>query len=179
MNNNESYKEIIEKCKATILRKREAKQAKKQVILDKINEDIEYLQKVRAIVEKRQDTISKKQFIKDLLNAGVAYGEEKQKVYNINSTQKIREKRKYEKDALGGKFKVVNYYDNLHMLVPSPHENKTFIVVPNDAVIKGYIDHELRKEINFNNSKEKLKCFITIKYKMVSDTVENVNAKLH
>ena len=36
-------------------------------ILEKINNDIEYLNKVKSAVEKRKDTISKKEFIKDLL----------------------------------------------------------------------------------------------------------------
>jgi hypothetical protein len=59
------------------------------VILDRLNTDIEYLNKVKKTVEKRNDTISKKQFIKDLFNAGIAYGEEKQKVL------KMKEKRPF------------------------------------------------------------------------------------
>ena len=103
MSNNKNYQEIIEKRKATIQKKRDAKQAKKQVILDKINNDIEYLNKVKRAVEKRKDTISKKEFIKDLFNAGAAFGEEKQKVHNFNTIQTEREARKGERDALNGK----------------------------------------------------------------------------
>ena len=71
MSNNKNYKEIVEKRRASILKKREAKVAKKQAILEKLDSDIDYLNKVRKTVEKRKDTISKKQFIKDLLNAGL------------------------------------------------------------------------------------------------------------
>ena len=73
MSNNKNYQEITANRKATILKKREVKQAKKQVVLDKINSNIKSLNKVKQAVEKRNDTISKKQFIKDLFNAGSAY----------------------------------------------------------------------------------------------------------
>ena len=66
INNNKNYSEIVKKRQATIEKKREVKVAKKQAILDKINNDIEYLNKVKSAVEKRKDTISKKEFIKDL-----------------------------------------------------------------------------------------------------------------
>ena len=85
INNNKNYSEIVKKRQATIEKKREVKVAKKQAILDKINNDIEYLNKVKSAVEKRKDTISKKEFIKDLFNAGAAYGEEKQKVDKVKS----------------------------------------------------------------------------------------------
>ena len=113
INNNKNYSEIVEKRKATIEKKREKTVAKKQAILDKINNDIEYLNKVKSAVEKRKDTITKKEFIKDLFNAGAAYGEEKQKVDNVKTTQSEREIRKGERDALNGKFKIIKYYDNL------------------------------------------------------------------
>ena len=90
MNNNKNYQEIIEKRKATIQKKRDVKLAKKQVILDKINNDIEYLNKVKSAVEKRKDTISKKEFIKDLFNAGFEFGEEKKKGHNFNTSQTER-----------------------------------------------------------------------------------------
>jgi hypothetical protein len=109
MNNNKNYQEIIEKRKATIQKKRDAKIAKKQVILDKINNDIEYLNKVKSAVEKRKDTISKKEFIKDLFNAGAAFGEEMKKGHNFNTSQSERETRKGERDALNGKFKLNKY----------------------------------------------------------------------
>ena len=64
------------------MKKREAKQAKKEAILDRLNNDIDYLNKVRKAVEKRSDTISKKQFIRDLFDAGSAYTEEKKKMYS-------------------------------------------------------------------------------------------------
>ena len=47
------------------------------------------------------------------------------------------------------------------------------IVVPNEPVIKSYIDTSLRKQIAENNSKEKLKCFITIKYNLCEDIPKN------
>ena len=107
MNNNKNYQEITERRKATIQKKRDAKVAKKQAILDKINNDIEYLNKVKKSVEKRKDTISKKQFIKDLFNAGAAYSEEKQKVIPVNSSMTERERKKFEKgEALNSKFKI-------------------------------------------------------------------------
>ena len=110
-NSNKNYQEIIEKRKATIQKKRDAKVAKKQVILDKINNDIEYLNKVKRSVEKRKDTISKKEFIKDLFNAGIAYSEEKEKVHEFNTVASERQARKGERiEALGSKFKVNKYY---------------------------------------------------------------------
>ncbi len=142
MSNNKNYQEITAKRKATILKKREVKLAKKQVVLDKINSDIEYLNKVKKAVEKRNDTISKKQFIKDLFNAGSAYAEEKQNVIPTNTSQIEREIRQGEKSALGGKFKVVKYYDNLDLLV-FDKEMRMRIVVPNEPVIKNYIDTSL------------------------------------
>ena len=163
MNNNKNYQEIISKRKATILKKRETKLAKKEAILEKLNNDIDYLNKVRKTVEKRSDTISKKQFIKDLFNAGIAYGEEKKKVIPTNTSQTEREIRKGEQSALGGKFKVVKYYDNLDLLL-EVEQMGLRIIVPNESVIKHYIDTSLRKQIAENSSKEKLKCFITIKY---------------
>ena len=54
MSNNKNYKEIVEKRKASILKKREAKMAKKQAILEKLDSDIEYLNKVRKTVEKEK-----------------------------------------------------------------------------------------------------------------------------
>ena len=42
MSNNKNYQEITAKRKATILKKREAKQAKKEAILDRLNNDIDY-----------------------------------------------------------------------------------------------------------------------------------------
>ena len=41
------------------------------------------------------------------------------------------------------------------------------VVVPNFPVIKQNIESELRKQIASNNSKNKLSCFITIKYLML------------
>ena len=116
MNNNKNYQEIIEKRKATIQKKRDAKLAKKQAILDKINNDIEYLNKVKSSVEKRKDTISKNQFIKDLMIAGETYGLEKNKIQTVNTTEKLRDRKKYEKrieNALES-FKVVSFYDYLY-----------------------------------------------------------------
>ena len=63
-NNNKNYSEIVEKRRATIEKKREKTVAKKQAILEKLNNDIDYLNKVKSAVEKRKDTISKKEFIK-------------------------------------------------------------------------------------------------------------------
>ena len=97
MSNNKNYQEITEKRKATIQKKRDAKLAKKQVILDKINNDIEYLNKVKRAVEKRKDTISKKEFIKDLFNAGAAFGEEKEK-FIILIQFKLKERREKERE---------------------------------------------------------------------------------
>jgi len=152
-NNNKNYQEITEKRKATIQKKRDAKLAKKQLILDKINNDIEYLNKVKRAVEKRKDTISKKEFIKDLFNAGAAYSEEKQKVHNFNTIQTEREARKGERDALNGKFKLNKYYDNMDMWAEVIVDNKSYrLIVPNESVIKNYIDNNLRKQIADNNS---------------------------
>ena len=50
MNNNKNYIDIVNKRKNTILKKREAKLAKKQDILDKLENDIDYLKKVKATV---------------------------------------------------------------------------------------------------------------------------------
>ena len=178
MKNNKNYSEIVEKRKATIEKKREKKVAKKQTILEKINNDIEYLNKVKSAVEKRKDTISKKEFIKDLFNAGIAYGEEKDKGFNVKTTQSERERKKTEKgEALGAKFKINKYYDNLDMLLNI--ENGDRIVVPHDVVIKQYIDSNLRKQIEVNNSKEKLKCYIAIEYKLCEDTPDNINLINH
>ena len=122
---SKNYSEIVKKRQATIEKKREVKVAKKQAILDKINNDIEYLNKVKSAVEKRKDTISKKEFIKDLFNAGAAYGEEKQKVDKVNTTETERERKKTEKgEALGAKFKINKYYDNLDMLLNVEVGNK-------------------------------------------------------
>ena len=41
------------------------------------------------------------------------------------------------------------------------------VVVPNFPVIKQNIESELRKQIASNNSKNKLSCYITIKYLMM------------
>ena len=176
-NNNKNYSEIVEKRKATIEKKREKTVEKKQAILEKLNNDIDYLNKVKSAVEKRKDTISKKEFIKDLFNAGIAYGEEKEKGYQVKTTQSERDRKKYEKgEALGAKFKVNKYYDNLDMLMNTEVGNKNIrIVVPHDVVIKQYIDSNLRKQIEINNSKEKLKCYIAIQYKLCVDNKENVN----
>ena len=175
MNNNKNYQEIIEKRKATIQKKRDAKIAKKQVILDKINNNIEYLNKVKSAVEKRKDTISKKEFIKDLFNAGAAFGEEMKKGHNFNTSQTERETRKGERDALNGKFKLNKYYDNMDMWAEVVIDNQSYrLIVPNESVIKNYIDINLRKQISDNNSKEKLKCYITIKYTVVKDTEQNL-----
>ena len=174
MNNNKNYQEITAKRKATILKKREAKQAKKEAILDRLNNDIDYLNKVRKAVEKRSDTISKKQFIKDLFNAGSAYVEEKKKIIPTNSSQTEREVKKGERSALGGKFKVVKYYDNLDLLLYAEQMGMR-IIVPNEPVIKNFIDTSLRKQIAENNSKEKLKCFITIKYNVCEVKPKNCN----
>ena len=159
---------MLKKRKNTILKKREAKMAKKQAILNELNSNIEYLNKVKATVEKRRDTISKKQFIKDLMNAGESYNEEKQKKYEVNSTEKLRDRKKYEKkieEALGS-FKVVSFYDNLYYKVIKDDEvikdaKKLGIPVPNYPVIKSLIENELRKQIEQNNSKNKLSGFIT------------------
>ena len=162
MSNNKNYKEIVEKRRSSILKKREAKVAKKQAILEKLDSDIDYLNKVRKAVEKRKDTISKKQFIKDLLNAGLAYGEEKQNQTETNKSVKTRERKKYEKsikDALEA-FKVVSFYDNLYYELNVEGEGR--ITVPNIPVIKNLIENELRKQIEQNNSKNKLSGFITI-----------------
>ena len=97
MSNNKNYKDIVDKRKATILKKRMDKVAKKQAILEKLENDIEYLQKVKATVQKRQDTISKKQFIKDLMTAGEAYSQEKQNKTEVNSTIKLRDRKKTRK----------------------------------------------------------------------------------
>ena len=177
MINNKNYSEIVNKRQATIEKKREVKVAKKQAIIDKINNDIEYLNKVKSAVEKRKDTISKKEFIKDLFNAGAAYGEEKEKEKDVNSKQSERQRKKYEKgEALGAKFKINKYYDNLDMLMNVEVGNKNIrVVVPHDVVIKQYIDSNLRKQIEINNSKEKLKCYIAIEYKLCDDTPDNVN----
>ena len=142
MSNNKNYKEIVEKRKASILKKIEAKMVKKQAILEKLDSDIEYLNKVRKTVEKRKDTISKKQFIKDLLNAGLAYGEEKQNQTETNKSVKTRERKKYEKgikEALES-FKVISFYDNQDY-------QSHGISVPNIPVIKNLIENELRKQI--------------------------------
>jgi len=69
---SKNYSEIVEKRKATIEKKREKTIAKKQAILEKLDNDIDYLNKVKSAVEKRKETISKKEFIKDLFNAGLA-----------------------------------------------------------------------------------------------------------
>jgi hypothetical protein len=156
MSNNKNYKEIVEKRKASILKKREAKVAKKQAILERLDSDIDYLNKVRKAVEKRKDTISKKQFIKDLLNAGANYNEEKENQTVIDKSVKTRERKKYEKgikDALEA-FKVVSFYDNLYYELRV--EGGGTINVPNIPVIKSLIENELRKQIEQNNSKNKL-----------------------
>ena len=63
-------------------------------------------------------------------------------------------------------FKVVTYYDNLTLISVTLHnghvagENK----VPNIPMIKQLIENDLRKQIELNNHKYKLSCFITIKY---------------
>jgi hypothetical protein len=162
MSNNKNYKEIVEKRKASILKKREAKVAKKQAILERLDSDIDYLNKVRKAVEKRKDTISKKQFIKDLLNAGANYNEEKENQTVTDKSVKTRERKKYEKgikDALEA-FKVVSFYDNLYYELRV--EGGGTINVPNIPIIKSLIENELRKQIEQNNSKNKLSGFVTI-----------------
>ena len=146
MSNNKNYKDIVNKRKATIQKKREAKVAKKQDILQKLENDIEYLQKVKATVEKRQDTISKKQFIKDLMTAGDAYSQEKQNKTEVNSTIKLRDRKKYEKsiDNALESFKVVSFHDDLHYEVI---QDGMRIKVPNIPVIKSLIESILRKQI--------------------------------
>ena len=61
-----------------------------------------------------------------------------------------------------GSFKVVSFYDNLTTLIGQ-------IRVPHLAVIKQYIETELRKQISLNNSKHKLTGFVTIKYIVQED----------
>ena len=52
-------------------------------------------------------------------------------------------------------------------------DNETFssrfieIGIPNNTVIKNLIDNELRRQITSNNSKNKLSCFISIKFTML------------
>ena len=93
--------------------------------------------------------------------AGETYNEEKQKKYEVNSSEKLRDRKKYEKkieEALGS-FKVVSFYDNLYHTVI---QDDNSIKVPNYPVIKSLIENELRKQIEQNNSKTKLSGFVTI-----------------
>ena len=170
MSNNKYYEDIVNKRNATIQKKREAKVAKKQAILEKLENDIEYLQKVKATVQKRQDTISKKQFIKDLMTAGEAYGEEKQNKTEVNNTITLRDRKKYEKGIKNAleSIKVVSFYDDLYYEVV---QDGMRIKVPNISVIKSLIESTLRKQIEENNSKNKLSGFVTIlvKFKIVGD----------
>ena len=49
MSNNKNYKDIVNKRKDTILKKRNVKMAKKQAILEKLENDIEYLNKGKCV----------------------------------------------------------------------------------------------------------------------------------
>jgi hypothetical protein len=52
-------------------------------------------------------------------------------------------------------------------------DGETFLIrfieigIPNNTVIKNLIDNKLRRQITSNNSKNKLSCFISIKFTML------------
>ena len=55
-------------------------------------------------------------------------------------------------------FKVVSFYNSLYYITDG-------ISITNLPVIKQYIESELRKQLSLNNSKQKLSCFVTTKYR--------------
>ena len=97
----------------------------------------------------------------------------------MRKSETIRDKREYERSALGGKFRVLKYYDNLDILMYVANSiikaKSLRIIIPNESIIKSHIKNTLRKQIQDTNSKEKLRCFITIKYRMCNDFGKNIS----
>ena len=69
---------------------------------------------------------------------------------------------------------MVYYNDNLYIKkIIEIVDKETFlsrfieIGIPNNTVIKNLIDNELRRQITSNNGKNKLSCFISIKFTML------------
>ena len=110
------------------------------------------------------------------MNSGFVYSEEKTKGHTVNKKEIIRDRKKYEKGEALGSFKVVSYYDNLwYEQAYTTIDDKTkrpkmiLINVPNYTIIKQLVETELRHQIQLNNSKHKLTCYITIKYIIDND----------
>ena len=132
--------------------------------LTKEIKQIEYSSSTKA--SKKQQT----DFSKSLLNAGSIYNQEKNKGFTINKQEIIRDRKKYEKGEALGAFKIVVFEDHLYY---EQIIKDMKIVVPNIPVIKQLIDNELRKQIMYNNSKNKLSSFVSIKYTLlVGDAIE-------
>jgi hypothetical protein len=107
------------------------------------------------------------------MTAGDAYSQEKQIKTEVNNTITLRDRKKYEKGIKNAleSFKVVSFYDDLDYEVI---ENGMKIKVPNIPVIKSLIESTLRKQIEENNSKNKLSGFVTMKCLfIVSNSDEN------
>ena len=51
------------------------------------------------------------------MNIGGIYDKETHKVDNVRKSETIRDKGEYERSALGEKFKVIKYYDNLDLFM--------------------------------------------------------------
>ena len=157
--NNKVYKtEAAMKKAKTMDAKRASKQAKREA----------YAVSEKAF--KRQQT----DFSKQLLKIGSIYDEEKKKEFKINKQEKVRERKKYEPGQALGSFKIVYYDDNLYIKYKIELEDfESFstslieIGIPNNTVIKNLIDNELRRQITSNNGKNKLSCFISIKFTML------------
>ena len=133
--------------------------------LTKEIKQIEYSSSIKA--SKKQQT----DFSKSLLNAGSIYNEEKNKGFTINKQEIIRDRKKYEKGEALGAFKIVVFEDHLYYEQVFKEDIK--VLVPNIPVIKQLIENELRKQIMYNNSKNKLSSFISIKYTLlVGDAIE-------
>ena len=64
MESKNKYLEIIAKRKSTIQKKRDAKLAKKEHVLKKIDEDVQYLQKLKKTVEKEKILLVKNNLLK-------------------------------------------------------------------------------------------------------------------
>ena len=73
------------------------------------------------------------------MNISGIYNEETHKVYNVRKSETIVVKKEYKRSALGGKFKVIKYYDKLDLL----RYVKTIIIqglssrviIPNEFII--------------------------------------------
>ena len=91
------------------------------------------------------------------MNIAGFYDEETHKDNNVRKSENIRDRREYERIALGGIFKIIKYYGNLDLLMNIDDSIKgkpLRIIIPNKSFIKSHIKNTLRKQLQINNSKK-------------------------